>query len=36
MNLPHPKNLNGRKETRIRYEYAYDYVMQGAIIRSRV
>ena len=30
------ENLTGLEETQIRYESAYDYVMQGAIIRSRV
>ena len=32
---PTPENLTGLEETRIRYESAYDYVTQGAIIRSR-
>ena len=33
---PTSENLTGLEETRIRYESAYDYVTQGAIIRSRV
>ena len=33
---PISENLTGLEETRIRYESAYDYVTQGAIIRSRV
>ena len=33
--LPTSENLTGLEETRIRYEFAYDYVTQGAIIRSR-
>ena len=32
---PTSENLTGLEETRIRYESAYDYVTQGAIIRSR-
>jgi len=32
---PTPENLTGLEETRIRYESAYDYVTQGAIIRLR-
>ena len=32
---PTPENLTGLEETRIRCECAYDYVTQGAIIRSR-
>ena len=33
---PTSENLTGLEETRIRYESAYDYITQGAIIRSRV
>ena len=33
---PTSENLTGLEETQIRYESTYDYVMQGAIIRSRV